>query len=457
MYISDVHHPSKALQDKLHTLYTLNREKKIDLSFRPPYLDLLNKFGNPHKKLPPIIHVAGTNGKGSTIAFLKSILEAAGYSVHAYTSPHLVHFNERIVLNGMPIDNQYLEKLIDEALELNEQHPVTFFEITTAIAFKAFADTAADICLLETGLGGRLDCTNVITNPIVTIITSVSFDHQEHLGETLPQIASEKAGIMKHQTPCVIAKQIEHPSSNNVQKIFLNKSLEESATLYRYGSDWAIKKQNDTLIYNSFDTRIAKGRIYPLPGLRGAHQIENAGTAIAAIDIIQRNHPEKIKITDDHIAEGLKSVRWPARLQYIGHAKLSENNHIWIDGGHNIDAGRALKTHIKDLIKETPNPHISIILGMMKHKDSAGYIDQFINEVDQITVIPIEGEPASMTSQQIYKSLDTILKKQNIKIKTSQNTDLNNALMESAQTGKTNHIFICGSLYLAGHALKFFK
>jgi len=216
MYQSDVQHPSEQLAQKLFKLYTLNRDKKIDLSFRPPYLDLLEKFGNPHLELPPVIHVTGTNGKGSIIAVMRSILETAGYNVHTYTSPHLIRFNERIVLSGKPIEDEPLEALIDEALELNGDGDLTFFEITTAIAFAAFARNPADICLLEVGMGGRLDCTNVIKAPLATIISPIGIDHAEHLGDTIEKIAAEKAGIMKTGAPCVIAPQHE-PS---VQQVF---------------------------------------------------------------------------------------------------------------------------------------------------------------------------------------------------------------------------------------------
>ena len=266
MYTSDLKHHDQTLEEKLHTLYTLNRDKKIDLSFRPPYLDLLRNFGNPHLNLPPMIHVAGTNGKGSIIAILRNILETAGYKVHAYTSPHLQTFNERIYLAGQNITDHHLENLIDEAITHNENQDVTFFEITTALAFAAFSQTPADVLLLEVGLGGRLDCTNVIKAPIISIINTVSYDHQEHLGETLPQIAAEKAGIIKQETPCILG-----PQNPDTTDVFAKIAAEKKAPLYKHGTEWDIKQNSQTIEF----TWQCATEIYPKPGLTGPHQIQN--------------------------------------------------------------------------------------------------------------------------------------------------------------------------------------
>ena len=200
MYASDLRHPSPSLGKKLEHIYTLGR-KTINPGFRAPYLELLERFGNPHKNLPPVIHVAGTNGKGSIVATLRSALESAGYKIHAYTSPHLIQFNERIVLAGENISDDFLESLVDEALRYNGDNDITFFELTTALAFAAFARTPADILLLEVGLGGRLDCTNIIDKPLVSIIGSVSYDHMEFLGDSLHKIAAEKAASLNQASP----------------------------------------------------------------------------------------------------------------------------------------------------------------------------------------------------------------------------------------------------------------
>lgn len=234
------------------------------LGFREQYCDLLKKLGNPHKHLPPTIHVAGTNGKGSTIAFLNAMLEASGQSVHTYTSPHLIMFNERIVLNGMSISDEHLETLIDETLIANNGADVTFFEITTAMAFKAFADTHADVLLLETGLGGRLDCTNIISHAEACIITPVSLDHTEFLGDTLGDIAREKAGILKPDTPCIVAAQ-----HAEVKAVMQGVSCDINARLMMNGKDWSISHDRD-----GFDLHFqGEAYRYTLPALKGGHQI----------------------------------------------------------------------------------------------------------------------------------------------------------------------------------------
>lgn len=414
MYQSDLKHPSKSLQDKLQTLYTLNREKTIDLSFRPPFLDLLKALGNPHLNLPPIIHVAGTNGKGSTIAMLRSIYETAGYKAHAYTSPHLIRFNERIVIAGQPIGNAALEELIDEALTLNEGRACTFFEITTAIAFAAFARNPADICLLEVGMGGRLDCTNVIEDPALTIITPIGLDHTEHLGDTIKAIAGEKAGIMKQSAPCVITPQRYAEATNTFEAIAKDKNIN------------LLRPDTESLL----DDEI---------GLSGQHQIQNAQTALKAIETLQNQFP----LSKQHIKGGLKRAYWPARFQTLdaqGFGLPAEKT-IILDGGHNKDAATTIAAQLKDM-----GGGVHLILCMMKHKDPAEFLTPLLPYLNALTLTQIPNEPASLSAEDLETALQDIC----------ADVPVTNAptYQDALKSSPADTILIAGSLYLAGHVLQ---
>lgn len=415
MYVSDIKHPNHNLEEKLQELYTLSRDKKIDLSFRPPFLELLKAFGNPQDKLPPVIHVAGTNGKGSIIATLKSVYEAAGYNVHAYTSPHLIRFNERIVLNGRRIDNQTLEALIDETLEKNQGRSVTFFEVTTAMAFAAFSRTPADICLLEVGLGGRLDCTNVIKNPAACIINTIGLDHTDYLGDTYTQIAAEKAGIMKPQIPCIIGSQ----NHNEVFKVFEEKAKNVECKLVH--------------------SKATLDRFDP-PALKGEHQEGNINTALTTIDLLQQQFP----VTKEQINKGLQSINWPARMQQLPSSAFhyDEKTKIWLDGGHNEDAGKAIAETLKTLKKDGP---VSVILCMMKHKNPKGFVKQWLTHCNQLYVTQIPNEPASLSSHNLFEALDN---------PSAIQTNTYQEALNLAKADKPAHILITGSLYLAGHVLQ---
>ncbi len=411
MYQSDIQHPTPQLQDKLHALYTLNRNKKIDLSFRPPYLELLEKLGNPHLNLPPIIHVAGTNGKGSTIAAMRSIFEQAGYSVHTYTSPHLIRFNERIVLAGKEIEDEPLEALIDEALELNGDGDLTFFEITTAIAFAAFARTPADICLLEVGMGGRLDCTNVITDPIATIISTIGMDHAEHLGDTIEKIAAEKAGIMKENVPCIIAPQIDDTVINVFEQLAKDKSCPLEFVQH-------IVPRESNMI--------------------GPHQQQNIATALLAIETVK----DALPVQNEHIKNGLKNVKWRARLQKLNpqHFDLDEKFDIYLDGGHNAAAGIA----IAQQLQQWNDKPIAMILGMMDGKDAKAYIEPMKEHITALYCVNITDEPKSLRNG----ALQTLIGHGHIEndVKAAIST-IRNTYPDGA------YILISGSLYLAGQVL----
>lgn len=408
MYQSDLKHSDKTLEEKLCQLYGLNRAKAIDLSFRPPFLNLLEKLGNPHLHLPPIIHVAGTNGKGSIIAMLRSILEQAGYNVHAYTSPHLMQFNERIVLAGEQISDEMLEDLIDEALLLNDGGEVTFFEITTAIAFVAFARNPADVVLLEVGMGGRLDCTNVIESPLLSIINRIGLDHTEHLGETYAQIAGEKAGILKTGVPCVIGMQSEAAIAGGVMDVFENKAREVGATLYPMdGGD------------SGYET-----------ALIGPYQRDNMAVALKALELIA----DDFSVSEEHIREGLKNASWRGRLQ-----KLDDD--IWLDGGHNADAALALAEQLERW-KADDEKSLALILGMMKGKDVQGFMEPLLPFVDRLYLTEIPNEPNMMSAEDLQKIFPD----------GQVFCDYKQALSDIQAHGY-HRILICGSLYLAGHVL----
>jgi len=416
VYQSDLKHSNKTLEEKLHQLYTLSGKKNLALDlFREPYIQLLEAFGNPQDNLPPVIHVAGTNGKGSIIATLKSIYEAAGYNVHVYTSPHLIRFNERIVLAGKQIDNESLEALIDETLELNAGRDATFFEATTAMAFAAFTRTQADICLLEVGLGGRLDCTNIIQNPAACIINTIGIDHTDFLGDTIKEIAGEKAGIMKDQTPCIIGSQ----NHDDVFEVFESKAKDVGATLVQSGSH-----------LERFDP----------PALKGEHQRGNINTALTALETLQ----EKFPVSDKHINQGLKSINWPARMQQLPSKGLGfeGDTKIWLDGGHNEDAGKAIANTLKELKQDGA---IAVILCMMKHKDPKGFVETFIKHTDNLYLTQLPKEPSSLSANELSTLLGDI---------DHTKTNAYKDALKQAKAKNPAHILITGSLYLAGHVLQ---
>ena len=433
MFASDLKHPSPSLAKKLNQLYTLSRGNRIDLSFRKPYLDLLEKFGNPHLNLPPTIHVAGTNGKGSTIAFMRAILQAQGHSVHAYTSPHLHQFNERIVLAGHMIDNDSLEALIDEALTLNRGNDITFFEITTAMAFAAFARAPAGCLLLETGLGGRLDCTNVIPAAEATLITPISYDHTEFLGDTIESITSEKAGIIKHAAPCIIAKQTHETARTHLT----HAAKEKHAPALHHGSDWVTQyADHDFTLHFRNETLTC-----PLPSLQGPHQIDNAAAAIVTLKTIQRFR----HISDEAVIHGLTHASWPGRMENVTHHFKDITQNTWTilyDGGHNQAAGQIITQASQNAGHKT-----HIIIGMMNHKNPKTFLESIEAHAESLTLVPIPNEPQSYTPEE----LKTFTAHTNVKTAST----IHQAVQIIVQDTPTPaQIIITGSLYLAAHITK---
>ncbi len=364
MHDEDALHPNSSLQQKLQHIYELRRDggSRVNFEDNRYYREILSRLGNPHEKLPPVIHVAGTNGKGSVIATLRAILEAAGYKVHAYTSPHLLAFNERIYLAGQHISDEELEETLDEVFEKNAGNPVTFFELTSALTFLLFSRHAADIVLLETGMGGRLDCTNIIRKPLATVITPISFDHMEFLGNTLEKIAAEKAGIIKQDVPCITG-----PQAAEAEEVLSEKCREKHAQSILYGREWHVKKAQQNFIFQYGDQETS----YRLPNLIGDHQIYNAGTALAVLETTEREFP----VSEEAKSKGLQTIYWPGRMERKKAGKyvdlLPEKWELWFDCSHNVDGAKTVAAILNEWNKKDNRP-VHILLGMKENKDIGG-------------------------------------------------------------------------------------
>ena len=412
--------------------------RMIDLSLdRMKYL--LEKLGNPEKNLPPVIHVAGTNGKGSLLTYLTAIFQAAGYRVHRYTSPHLVEFNERMMLNGKAISTDKLMAVLREVQAQIKEAPATFFEATTAAAFLAFAREPADILLLETGLGGRLDATNVVASPLLTVITPIGMDHTEYLGNSLPEIAREKAGILKSGVRCVVGPQ-EPATLVELE----NKARLLSVPLYRHGVEWEFYESEKGGFAFRQDGKMLDALI---PSLPGAHQYANAATAVACCLALS----DYFAIPESAIAQGLANARWPGRLQHITHgyfaSLLSNADKLWLDGGHNPHAAKILADWAK---RETAKDGkiFCVILGMLNGKDSAGFIGAFETVANALVAIPIAGE-----NHQPMQALVALAKQQAIPAWEAADVSEAVALLKQRYHAPLR-ILITGSLYLAGSVLK---
>ena len=410
--------------------------KKIDLSL-DRLEKLLKKLGNPHLKLPPVIHVAGTNGKGSVISYLRSIYEKNGLNVHTYTSPHLIKFNERIRINSRLVNNNYLRSLLEECEDKNDGQSITFFEITTAAALLAFSRINSDLVLLETGLGGKFDATNIIKNSLCSIITPISMDHMNFLGTNLLKIASEKIGILKKRSIIVLSKQ-----KRSVRQLIRKEVKNKQAILFEEGIDWKITK----VLKNSFILNFCESNFeFEKPSLHGNHQIENVSTALAGILAIK-----KFKLKMKNINRGIKETVWPGRMQNLNNGKLKKiigrSFDLWLDGGHNIHASEILFTEID----KWKSSKIILILGMVSGKDPVKFLKKIVNKISLLILLPID-DHQYIHPYKIKESLNKSLKGFK-EIETCVN--INEALRLILTKFKKGKILICGSLYLAGQVLK---
>ncbi|MBU0642936.1 MAG: bifunctional folylpolyglutamate synthase/dihydrofolate synthase [Alphaproteobacteria bacterium] len=408
------------------------------MSLHPKIIDLvldrvwrlLDALDHPERDLPPVIHIAGTNGKGSTQAMIRAGLEAAGKSVHAYTSPHLARFHERIRLAGAFISEPALMQVLEECEIANGGAPITYFEITTVAGILAMARTPADYTLLEVGLGGRLDATNVIESPALTIITPISIDHTQYLGETLAEIAAEKAGIIKRGVPCIVG-----PQPDEAMEVIEARAARLGAPLLAYGQHWHVWEERGRLIYQDEHGL----RDLPLPRLIGHHQVINAGAAIAAL--------RHLGFDDAAFEAALTDAYWPARMQRLATGPLNDaapKAELWLDGGHNPAAGIALA----EALDRLPNRPTYMICGMLNTKDVGGYLKPLARHAERLYAVSIPDAqatlPASATADAAREVGMEALEAQSVLA----------AVQEIVSAAPEARILICGSLYLAGNILQ---
>lgn len=403
--------------------------KVIDLTLDRVWR-LLDRLGNPQDDLPPVVHIAGTNGKGSTLAMIRAGLEASGARVHAYTSPHLARFHERIRVAGELISEPELIGVLDECYEVNGGEPITYFEITTCAAFLAFARTPADYTLLEVGLGGRLDATNVFDAPRMTVITPVSFDHPQFLGDTVAKIAFEKAGILKRRVPCVVPRQ-----SDEAMEVIEAQAAKLGAPLLAQGQHWDVWEERGRLVYQD-ETGLLD---LPPPILMGAHQFQNGGAAIAVL--------RHLGYGEDACEAAVTHTVWPARMQRLTRGPLIDaapDAEFWLDGGHNAACSETLA----ETLGRLPSRDTHLICGLMNTKDAAGYMAPLAGRVASLTAVPIPGEPNTLPAEDTAAAAAAM----GIDVRTAPGVA--EALDMIRSRNPRSRVLICGSLYLAGRVLR---
>jgi dihydrofolate synthase/folylpolyglutamate synthase len=409
--------------------------KLIDLS-----LDRMRRLcaalGDPQDRLPPVIHVAGTNGKGSTVAYLRAMAEAAGLKVHVFTSPHLVRFAERIRLAGTLIADDHLADVLDRVEQANARQEITFFEITTAAAFVAFAEVPADLCIVEVGLGGVLDATNIIQRPAVSVIAPIDLDHREFLGDTIAKIAVEKAGIIKPEAPAVSARQ-DHEAEDVLDTTAALAGIE----LTLMGRDFDAWNERGRLLVQMQDRLLD----LPAPSLPGEHQFANAGLAVAALLALGDS-----RIDEAAMAMGIASAVWPARFQRLTAGPLAERAKaagadLWLDGGHNPHAGRAVSRAVADLAARDGRP-VALVSGLLANKDATGFFTPFRGVAAKVFTVTFEGHAAASAAE-------TAAAAELAGLRAAACDSVEDALTRALQMEPTPHVLICGSLYLAGEVL----
>ncbi|MDP5219977.1 folylpolyglutamate synthase/dihydrofolate synthase family protein [Ruegeria sp. 2205SS24-7] len=403
--------------------------KIIDLTLDRVW-HLLAALDNPQDSLPPVIHIAGTNGKGSTLAMIRAGLEGAGLRAHAYTSPHLARFHERIRLAGSLISEADLTAVLDECYAANDGASITYFEITTIAGLLAFSRVQADYTLLEVGLGGRLDATNVIDHPALCVITPISIDHEQFLGDTIAKIAAEKAGIIKLGVPVIVG-----PQPDEAMAVIEATAARLGAPLLAFGQHWHVYEERERLIYQD-ETGL---RDLPMPNLLGAHQIQNAGAALAVL--------RHLNLGDAAYEAAVTQAEWPARMQRLRTGSLIDSApeaELWLDGGHNAAAGSALA----DLLARLPKRPTHMICGMLNTKDVTGYLRPLAAQAESLTAVSIPGEANTLPAA------DTANAARSVGMCASTSVDVAAALQTITGADPQARILICGSLYLAGHILR---
>ncbi len=409
----------------------------IDLSLERTQR-LMAQLGNPERRLPPTIHVAGTNGKGSTIAYLRAILEAAGLGVHVYTSPHLVRMNESIRLGGMLISDDDLRDAFAHVESINAGAPITLFEAETAVAFHIFASHPADVLLLEVGLGGRLDATNAIEAPIASVITPIAIDHTDFLGDTIAKIATEKAGIIKRRAPVIIAEQLP-----DVAAVLEAEARKHHAPTHSAGQEWHISVERGRLVYQ--DDRGLMD--LAAPRLFGRHQFGNAGLAIATLRAIPQ-----FRFDPSVYERGVAGAEWPARMQRLTSGKLlalaPDESELWLDGGHNAEGGRVIAEALGDLEERVPRPLV-VIVGMMANKDASGFLTNFAGLTRHIIAVPIPDRAGAMPVQTLVDAGRAL----GMRVETADSAGAALQSLRRLAYEVPPRVLICGSLYLAGHVL----
>jgi len=434
---------SSAILERLLALHP----KKIDLAL-DRILRLLAALGNPQTKLPPVIHVAGTNGKGSACAFSRAMLEAQGLKVHTHISPHLVRFHERIRIAGELISEDELCATLEEVERVNDGQPITFFEITAAAMFLAFSRHPADALVLEVGLGGKYDATNVVARPAITIIQPVGLDHLEFLGNDIATIAGEKAGIIKPGIPLVVG-----PQDEIAREVILRRADSLSAPAFVFGQDFFARQEHGRMVYED-ETGLLD---LPMPRLVGRHQIDNAGVAIAGLRHAMMDGRRLDWGRDNAVEKGLRSVDWPGRLQHLSHGPLiadaPTDSEIWLDGGHNPHGAAAVSRAIADLDEKVDRP-LYLICGMLRTKDAVGYLSAFKGLARHVVTVAIPGEAASLGAGALYDAA------RQAGLDAAPSEDLEDAILQVGAWARAHpkeagpRILICGSLYLAGKVLQ---
>lgn len=419
--------------------------KRIDLSLDRMWR-ILERLDHPERRIPPVIHVAGTNGKGSTVAFMRAMLEAAGKSAHVYTSPHLVRFNERFRLGarnpkesggGKLVSDEALAAVLEECERANGSEPITVFEIETAAAFLLFSRHPADVTLLEVGLGGRLDATNVIEKPLACAITPISMDHLEFLGDTLERIAGEKAAILKRDVPAAIA-----PQPDIALAVIEKEAKRVRAPLRVANEHWSVHEEGGRLVYQDDDGLLD----LPRPKLNGRHQLDNAGTAIAAL------RAAGLPLPLSAFEAGIAKAEWPARMQLLSQGKLKAvappDSELWLDGGHNADGARAIAAAVGDLEERVPRPLV-LIVGMLSTKDNVGFLRNFAGIARRVIAVPIPNQDKSVPAE----ALAELARGTGIPAESCDTLEDALVAVRRLDLAPAPRILIAGSLYLAGEVL----